>query len=980
VVPNYVTIGYDVSVIGTGFRPGEQVDIELRAPLGSMVHLHYAYASSSGAFAISGIKIPFGTVPGPNTVVASGLSSGITTQVTLFTAIPAVAVGITPASFAPDDTVLVSGVNFAPNEHLNLTLLAPAGGATLLGQTHANTSGQFAGVKFHIPWGLATGAQQLLAQGLTSGWQAVTSVVVEAPVPAVTLSTGSVKPGGTVTVRGSHFEPAEAVVVDVVTLAGSLQIGTARADSNGNFLASRLSIPAQAPEGNATIEVTGASSQLSGSKQLTIAPLAATLVLGQQTAVAGSTISLSGRGFVAGETVEIRISGGQVPALSLTSTAAAADGSYQVPVLSIPAYLPGATYTITAAGQTSGRHASVKLRVQAVPQGNPIISIVDPAHVTGQPYTTNPGALVQIAGSNFPSEVDVLLALQGSFGVIPLEALHSNAAGALGPTGVPLPVFAPLGRYNLAVMSGSTVLASSPLQVIQRTPAIAIILGSISSGATVKVSGSGFAPGEEIVLALNGVAITTNPGTLLADGSGGFITAITLPKAVTIGLNLLTATGGSSRASASLTVKSATPAATHWYFPAGDTHQGAQTVISVFNPDVDTAHVTLTFLTGMGAERQKQLTLQPHHSTNVNVASVTGSGRFVSTIVSGDRQIAAVRTITYSGQASTAAIGASAPATTWYLAEGYTGNGFRELLTFLNPNMTPATIDVRFLPQNRSPLREVRLSIAAHAYLQIDVGQYMPLQSSSTIVTANIPIVVERSTRFGLNDRGAANAVASTSPSTIWFFAQGVANASLQTFLSVLNPSPVNPAQVTATLYDELGRIAGSRTIMVAPLRRGTIKLNSIQTPAGYAAAGGIVVTANVPVVAERAQYEGPANLRQAWAGSAVFGRNGGALTWLITGTTKATGTTNRLTVFDTGLKVARVNATIFEAQGRQAHQLLILTPDASGTIPLDSVPSIAAGPFSVLLHSENGQPFMAELVVTDLHNNYATVVTGNGS
>ena len=915
-------------------------------------------------------------------VVATGLSSTRTTQVILSAVLPAVAIGISAATFEPDDTVQVNGANFAPNELVNLTLLAPASGTSrLLGQARANGSGQFNGVKLHIPWGLAPGAMQVLAVGLTSAWQTTIPVTVEAPAPSITLSASSIKPGGTEAVRGAHFEPGEPLIVDMVTLAGSVRIGTAKADTNGNFLASRLTIPAQTPEGVATIAATGQTSQLSGSKQLTIAALAATLALGQGAVIAGSTISLSGHGFVAGETVEIRLSGGQVPAITLTSVIVAADGSYQVPVLILPAYLPRATYTVTAAGQTSGRHATAKLQVQAMPRGNPIVSVVDPAHIAGQPYTTNPGALLQVAGSNFQNNADVQLALQGSFGVIPLEATGANAQGALGPIRVPIPVFAPLGSYNLAAMSGSTVLASTPLQVIRRTPQIALIAGSISSGTAIRVSGSGFAPGEQVVLALNGVTVTTSPGTLLADRSGAFTTSCTVPNAVAIGLNLLTATGGSSRTSASLDVKSVTPVATHWYFPAGDTHKGAQTLISVFNPDVANAHVTLTFLTGAGAQRQQHLTVETHHTTSVNVAGIAGTGRFVSTIVEADLQIAAVRTITYSKQASTSAVGASAPATTWYLAEGYTGSGFHEMLTILNPNATPATTDVRFLPQNNGPVREVRLSVAAHANLRVDVGQYMPLQSSSTIVTANKPIVVERSTRFGLNGRGAATTVASTGTSTVWLFAQGTVNPNLQTFLSVLNPSPVNPAEVTATLYDELGRPAGSRTIVVAPLRRGTIKVNSIVPQAGYkVTGGGVIVTANVQVVAERTQYEGPNNLRKVWAGSAVVGRNGGALTWLITGTTQASGTTNVLAVFDTSLSTARVNVTIYGADGRQAHQLLILTPNGSGTIPLNSMPGIAAGPFSVLLHSENGRPFMAEMTITDPRNHYATVVTGNGS
>src|ERR1019366_6523778 len=96
----------------------------------------------------------------------------------------------------------------------------------------------------------------------------------------------------------------------------------------------------------------------------------------------------------------------------------------------------------------------------------------------------------------------------------------------------------------------------------------------------------------------------------------------------------------------------------------------------------------------------------------------------------------------------TTALGASAPATIWYLAEGFTGNSFTESLQIMNPNTAIATVDVRFLPFNGRPLKVVRFSVQPRSNITINAGQYMPGLSISAIVTTDKAIVVERTMRF----------------------------------------------------------------------------------------------------------------------------------------------------------------------------------------------------------------------------------------
>src|SRR6185437_13237889 len=174
-----------------------------------------------------------------------------------------------------------------------------------------------------------------------------------------------------------------------------------------------------------------------------------------------------------------------------------------------------------------------------------------------------------------------------------------------------------------------------------------------------------------------------------------------------------------------------------------------RTVISLLNPSQGVAKVTLTFLYRAAPERTQAVTVPAHSSLNVDLGLAAGQDRHMSTIVSSDRQIGAQSTIYYGNADGTAALGASAPAKLWYLAEGYTGGSFHEYLDILNPSTHYANVDVRFLPFNGKPPKEVRFSVHPRTSITVDASLYMPAASISAIVSADQGIVVERTLRFG---------------------------------------------------------------------------------------------------------------------------------------------------------------------------------------------------------------------------------------
>ena len=322
---------------------------------------------------------------------------------------------------------------------------------------------------------------------------------------------------------------------------------------------------------------------------------------------------------------------------------------------------------------------------------------------------------------------------------------------------------------------------------------------------------------------------------------------------------------------------------------------------------------------------------------------------------------------------ATVALGAPGPARTWYLAEGYTNGSFSEQLAVMNPATTFATVDVRFLPFNNRPAREVRFVMQPRSNITIDAGLYMPGQSISAIVTADTGVVVERTMRFGAGGRGAHDTIGAISASTVWLFAQGQSSGSRQTFFTILNPNQAAPAAVTATFYDSTGKPVGTTTIVVDPLHRGNIKLNDVLPNAQVAT----ILTSNVPVVVERPDYNGPANLALASSGTVIFGRNGGGLAWAFPGGTTATDNQSQLFLFNPGLKAATIHATYYTDSGAMVLQDLTLAPNSDTLLNVNTVPGLAAGRYGAVLTSTNNQVFLAEQSGTNSSTQQATSTQG---
>jgi hypothetical protein len=307
-----------------------------------------------------------------------------------------------------------------------------------------------------------------------------------------------------------------------------------------------------------------------------------------------------------------------------------------------------------------------------------------------------------------------------------------------------------------------------------------------------------------------------------------------------------------------------------WVFAEGS--QGFfSTFILLQNPDPAAVDVTLTFLREAGS---------PPFTKTVSVA---GAARFTvdcSTIpeianqsfgitVHAAHPIIAERSM-YFGTTPTRlwsggheSAGVSAPAKSWFLAEGATGGFFDTFVLMANAQSTPAHVTIQFLLDTGETVTEPQV-IPANGRLTLNIeaepDPRLANAAVSTVVTSDVPIVVERSmywigdvvpwteehNSFGVIDSGFH-----------WGLAEGRVGGPLNyhTYVLLANPEST-AADVTVTFLRENGKPPIVKTYTVPPTSRFNIDVNLVSPELHDEYVGADVkVTNGPPIIVERSMY-----------------------------------------------------------------------------------------------------------------------------
>ena len=304
---------------------------------------------SSGDLAIN--------APIPNPVPASGLTLEL----------PA-----TPGTVGPF-TATAGAIALSVDPSINLTINVSGSNLSLTCNPYPNDSDP-SGITSASPPG--NPASPVIAT--TSSGPPPTTTTTSGSTTSTTSATGvtgpvSAPPGGTVPISGSGFQPGEMVDI-VLDTSPPVTLGVTEADSSGD-ISTPVTVPTTTPDGTYTITATGETSGRVGSVSLTVASTAGTTTTTTATTTgpplttsagsgpvqAGTSLTVAGAGFDAGETVDFALFSTRVD----LGTGMADSSGDVTKTVAIPASLPAGTHMITATGETSGVVDTVSFTVTA---------------------------------------------------------------------------------------------------------------------------------------------------------------------------------------------------------------------------------------------------------------------------------------------------------------------------------------------------------------------------------------------------------------------------------------------------------------------------------------------------------------------------------------------------------------------------------------------------------------------------------------
>jgi Tol biopolymer transport system component len=332
--------------------------------------------------------------------------------------------------------------------------------------------------------------------------------------------------------------------------------------------------------------------------------------------------------------------------------------------------------------------------------------------------------------------------------------------------------------------------------------------------------------------------------------------------------------------------------ATTWYLAEGSTSSDFGLFYLLQNPNPTGTTATVRYLRPSGQPPlDRAYALAPNSRTTIAVDNEGPdlASTDVSAVITAPQPIIVERAMYLSrpGQpfaAGHGSAGVTAPATSWFLAEGATGPFFDLFILLENPGDQPAQVMVEYLllggtthAKSYSVPATSRFTIWVDDE-QIPAGSGVkPLDNvavSSTITSTNgVPIIVERTMWWPSPAltadfwTEAHNSPGATAAGTRWGLAEGEVGGphSAETYILIANTSS-SDGTARVTLFFEDGTTA-VRTFGLLPRSRTNVSVSS-EFPAAVGRRFGAVVESLDPnpvqIVVERAMYTSPGGIT--WA------------------------------------------------------------------------------------------------------------------
>jgi len=197
-----------------------------------------------------------------------------------------------------------------------------------------------------------------------------------------------------------------------------------------------------------------------------------------------------------------------------------------------------------------------------------------------------------------------------------------------------------------------------------------------------------------------------------------------------------------------------------WYLAEGTTRDGFEEWLCIQNPGDESITVDAAYALGegQGGPVNREYTVAAKERLTVSVNRELGPHKDVSVKLTSGSEFIAERPMYFEYKPGYRdwdgghdVLGAKAADTTWFFAEGYTGNNFEEWLCIQNDGDQDANVTITYLLQSGAELVRTHTVMANSRYtlsVNLDAG---PDESLSARVESDMPIVCERPMYFDFN-------------------------------------------------------------------------------------------------------------------------------------------------------------------------------------------------------------------------------------
>ncbi len=346
----------------------------------------------------------------------------------------------------------------------------------------------------------------------------------------------------------------------------------------------------------------------------------------------------------------------------------------------------------------------------------------------------------------------------------------------------------------------------------------------------------------------------------IRDGAALTLAAIALSAVAFGGISVLPSEKGILEAAVSV------DGSTEWYFAEGYTGPGFHEYLTLLNQGDQEAEVEVAYMTSAAMLPPVTHRVPARSRYTILVNSDAGEGLEVSALIRSNKPLLAERPMyfDYRGRYRGGHVGRGAAVTSdrWYFAEGYTGPGFDEYLTLLNPNPFGCRVEVEYLLKGGGKIRREHAVGGGRRYtvkVNDDAGSGLELSASvAAFREGSEPplragIVAERPMYFLYSGTVDGGSVSLGSPvlSREWYFAEGYTGDFFYEYVTIMNPADVDVG-VRLTYYTDDSPPLYPPIVHVPAFGRETVMVN---TAVGWGRNVSVRVEAERPVLAERPVY-----------------------------------------------------------------------------------------------------------------------------